>query len=151
YEPYLVDIDAENWMLEPVSLLRHPLLHKVGLVVPVAPFGRPVPQSRWREFRQLTDIPVVIDGSASFHTVLREPSLYTVDVPLTISFHATKSFGTGEGGAIVTTNADLAARGTQALNFGFHGSRESRMASTNGKMSEYNAAVGLAELDEWPA
>jgi dTDP-4-amino-4,6-dideoxygalactose transaminase len=39
----------------------------------------------------------------------------------------------------------------QALNFGFSGSRDSATASLNGKLSEYHAAVGLAELDEWNA
>jgi dTDP-4-amino-4,6-dideoxygalactose transaminase len=40
---------------------------------------------------------------------------------------------------------------TQALNFGFHMTRDSASASLNGKMSEYHAAVGLAELDNWTA
>jgi dTDP-4-amino-4,6-dideoxygalactose transaminase len=66
-----------------------------------------------------------------------------------LSFHATKSFGVGEGGAVVTTDQDLAGRVFQSLNFGFVESRETAIASTNGKMSEYSAAVGLAELDGW--
>ena len=37
----------------------------------------------------------------------------------------------------------------QALNFGFHFSRDSCAPSTNGKMSEYHAAVGLADLAGW--
>jgi dTDP-4-amino-4,6-dideoxygalactose transaminase len=38
----------------------------------------------------------------------------------------------------------------QALNFGFWDSRDSATPSLNGKLSEYHAAVGLAELDDWP-
>ena len=38
----------------------------------------------------------------------------------------------------------------RALNFGFFGSRESIGPSINGKLSEYHAAVGLADLDGWP-
>jgi dTDP-4-amino-4,6-dideoxygalactose transaminase len=71
-------------------------------------------------------------------------------IPVAISFHATKSFGVGEGGCVVTTDQELGVRVTQALNFGFYGSRSCRSASTNGKLSEYHAAVGLAELDGWP-
>jgi dTDP-4-amino-4,6-dideoxygalactose transaminase len=37
------------------------------------------------------------------------------------------------------------------LNFGFGGTRDSVVASINGKMSEYHAAIGLAELDGWAA
>src|SRR5690606_31425972 len=39
----------------------------------------------------------------------------------------------------------------RALNFGFLDSRVSCSASVNGKLSEYHAAVGLAELDDWTA
>lgn len=149
YEPYLADVTADDWMLDPAALARHPVLHKVGVVVPVAPFGRPVPQEPWREFHEATGIPVVIDGAASFDTILEAPARHLGELPVALSFHATKSFGTGEGGAVVTTNMQLALRAQRSLNFGFFGIRDSRSPSTNGKMSEYNAAVGLAELDEW--
>lgn len=149
YEPYLADVDADSWMLDPSSFIHHPVLHKAGVVVPVAPFGRPVPQEPWFEFRSRTGIPVVIDGAASFDTILQAPAKYLGDIPLALSFHATKSFGIGEGGAIATQDTDLAARAAAALNFGFQGTRNSHSAGTNGKMSEYAAAVGLAELDGW--
>jgi dTDP-4-amino-4,6-dideoxygalactose transaminase len=70
---------------------------------------------------------------------------------VTLSFHATKAFGSGEGGCVITTDAGLAESVTRSLNFGFFEDRECRSASTNGKMSEYHAAVGLAELDTWPS
>jgi dTDP-4-amino-4,6-dideoxygalactose transaminase len=151
YELYLVDVDPESWMLDPNALTRHPHLDRAGVVVPVAPFGRPVPQEPWRTFHRLTGVPVVIDGAASFDTILRSPPDYLGDIPLALSFHATKSFGTGEGGAVLCMNADLGRHVERSLNFGFYGSRDCRSASTNGKMSEYSAAVGLAELDEWKA
>jgi dTDP-4-amino-4,6-dideoxygalactose transaminase len=67
-----------------------------------------------------------------------------------MSFHATKCFATGEGGAVVSTDVELTQKVTQALNYGFYGDHDSRAASTNGKMSEYHAAIGLAELDLFP-
>ena len=151
YEPYLADVDPQSWMLDPKALAQHPLLDRVGLVVPVAPFGRPVPQQPWSEFRRRTKVPVVIDGAASFDTILRDPHIFMGEIPVALSFHATKSFGTGEGGAIATSDVDLAAESTSALNFGSHIARNSCSPSTNGKMSEYHAAVGLAELDGWEA
>jgi dTDP-4-amino-4,6-dideoxygalactose transaminase len=52
---------------------------------------------------------------------------------------------------VITTDHQLSAQVSQALNFGFFSTRECCAASTNGKMSEYHAAIGLAELDGWPA
>ena len=150
YRPYLLDVDAGTWMLDPERLLSHPALDQVGLAVAVAPFGRPVPQADWQAFRDETGIPVVIDGAASFDRLAVAPDTFLGDIPVAISFHATKCFATGEGGCVASTDTDLVLRIGQALNFGFQGTRESRSAGINGKMSEYHAAVGLAELDGWP-
>jgi dTDP-4-amino-4,6-dideoxygalactose transaminase len=68
-----------------------------------------------------------------------------------MSFHATKAFATGEGGCVASSDIGLVERIGQALNFGFSGSRDSAAPSLNGKLSEYHAAVGLAQLAEWDA
>ena len=127
------------------------MLAHTGVVVPVAAYGEPGGPRTWQDFQQQTGIPVVIDGAASFEAISREPRRLLSELPVALSFHATKAFATGEGGCVITTNARLAASVTRSLNFGFYEDRECRSASTNGKMSEYHAAVGLAELDAWPA
>ncbi len=149
YQPYLADIDAETWMLDPDRLAGHPALAEVGVVIPVAPFGRPVPQRPWREFRDRTGIPVVIDGAAMFDAGRAPPGHFFGAIPVALSLHATKGYGTGEGGAVVWADPDRVLRVAQVLNFGFFDSRDLRTPSTNGKMSEYHAAVGLAGLDDW--
>jgi dTDP-4-amino-4,6-dideoxygalactose transaminase len=149
YQVCLADIDADTWMLDPGRLADHPALAQVGVVLAVAPFGRPVPQKAWLAFRERTGIPVVIDGAASFDRLAEAPEPYIGDIPVVLSFHATKSFGTGEGGGVASTNVDVVPLVVQALNFGFYSARDSQSASTNGKLSEYHAAVGLAELDGW--
>ena len=52
---------------------------------------------------------------------------------------------------MISTDLALCERAGLALNFGLGGTRDSATASINGKMSEYHAAVGLAELDGWTA
>jgi dTDP-4-amino-4,6-dideoxygalactose transaminase len=149
YRAYLADVDADSWMLDPERLSNHPALDQIGLVVPVAPFGRPVRQSPWHDFRRRTGVPVVIDAAASFDCVCDSPDQFLQEIPVVLSFHATKSLGTGEGGCVVSSEVALVDRVAQALNFGFSMTRDSAMPSLNGKLSEYHAAVGLAELDNW--
>jgi dTDP-4-amino-4,6-dideoxygalactose transaminase len=149
YRAYFADIDANSWMLNPKRLFNHHLLQDVGVVVPVAPFGRPVPQFPWADFKRRTAIPVVIDAAASFDCLRDSQGQFIGETPVALSFHATKSLGTGEGGCVISTDALLIQRIAQALNFGFQGTRDSASASLNGKMSEYHAAIGLAELDGW--
>ena len=149
FRTHLVDVDADSWRLQPETLYQHPLLEQGGLVVPVAPFGRAVPQTPWVEFRERTGVAVVIDGGASFEAISADPTRYLGEIPVALSFHATKSFATAEGGCVITADSRSSADIHQALNFGLFATRDCRAASTNGKMSEYHAAVGLAELDGW--
>lgn len=149
YKPYLADIDPETWMLDPERLLEHPELRRIGVVIPVAAYGKGVPQAKWLEFREKTGIPVVIDGAASFEALESDPATHLGAVPVVMSFHATKSFACGEGGAVACSDRNLVVGTATALNFGFIDARSSHSASINGKLSEYHAAVGLAELDGW--
>jgi dTDP-4-amino-4,6-dideoxygalactose transaminase len=149
YQPHFVDITEEGWAATPDKLAKHPLIHQVGLVVPVAAYGQSMAQEPWRRFKQLTGVPVVIDAAAGFEGLARDPASTIGEIPLALSLHATKAFATGEGGAVVCTEPELLHRSVQALNFGFRGGRSCGTMGTNGKMSEYHAAVGLAELDGW--
>lgn len=149
YEVVFGDVAADDWGLNPDQLVFFPKLERVGVVIPVAPFGRPVTQISWQKFEETTSVPVVIDGAACFETVKSSPNDYLGQIPVAMSFHATKSFSTGEGGCVISNDRELVTRVLQSLNFGFVNSRECEYPSINGKMSEYHAAVGLAELDHW--
>jgi dTDP-4-amino-4,6-dideoxygalactose transaminase len=150
YEVVVAGCRSDGWDMHPGDLANDPnLLDRVGLVVPVAPFGRIVSQEAWTAFQERTGIPVVIDAAASFDLLQESVGAAVGRIPIALSFHATKSFGVGEGGAVITTDAAVAARSLQCLNFGFFEGRHADMASINGKMPEHVAAVGLAELDRW--
>ncbi len=149
FRPKILDVSAENWSLDPIQLKKLPDLDSVGLVVPVAPFGRPVDPYGWQQFQDETGIPVVIDAAASFESISSNAERYVSDLPTAISFHATKPFSTAEGGCVVCRDHDLIRQITNSLNFGFVETRETEMPGLNGKLSEYHAAMGLAELDSW--
>ena len=71
--------------------------------------------------------------------------------------HATKSFASGEGGLIVSRDSALIARVRQLSNFGINLDPRATtpvgqvdLPGTNAKLSEYHAAIGLANLVKWP-
>jgi len=66
------------------------------------------------------------------------------------SLHATKAFGVGEGG-LVCGDPDLLYQIRYMSNFGLHENVLTFPDGTNAKMSEYHAAVGLAQLERMPA
>lgn len=148
--PHFVDVDADTWMLDPQALLRRTDLHDVGAIMPVSAFGSPVDTSVWDAFTQETGIPALIDGAASFDTVASVASSRPGRSPIMISLHATKVFGIGEGGLLLSTDANLIERFNQVCNFGVWDSPAGQILGYNGKLNEYNAAVGLAMYERWP-
>jgi dTDP-4-amino-4,6-dideoxygalactose transaminase len=143
--PYFVDVDPLTWALDPTVVERE-IAHapgRVGAVMVVAPFGRPIGYEEWDEFRLRTGLPVVIDAAAAFD------SLEVGQCPAVVSLHATKIIGVGEGGFVASRDTALIRGVRERSNFGFHGGRNAETAAMNAKLSEYHAAVGLAALDIW--
>ena len=143
--PYFIDVDPRTWSIDASVVADHisRAPGPVGAIMPVAPFGQPVDTAAWDAFRDETGIPVVIDAAAGFD------SLVPGATPTVVSLHATKVLGTAEGGFVICTDPSIVQRVRRASNFGFDGSRRATVAATNAKMSEYHAALGHAELDEW--
>ena len=148
YTPYLADIDQQTWMLDPERVAMLPRIHEVGAVIVVAAFGRRIDLASWQRFTDRYGVPVIVDAAASFDTISGS-DISGVRLPVAISLHATKTFSSAEGGLMLCSDADLISRAVAATNFGFCGKRISEVASINGKLSEYHAIVGHADLDGW--
>ncbi|MCA1065835.1 aminotransferase class I/II-fold pyridoxal phosphate-dependent enzyme [Rossellomorea aquimaris] len=148
-EPYFVDVTWDEWCMDTewVSELVSTLGDEVAAVMPYATFGTHMNLDFYRELHE-AGVPVIIDAAASFG-VKGSQSHFGQDFPgpVVFSFHATKSFGIGEGGLIYCRDLDCISEIRQSENFGFSTSRETTLKGMNGKMSEYSAAIGLATLD----
>lgn len=146
--PYFIDVRRDDWCIHPDDVRALAKQVPIGAVIPVSPFGAPIDLAAWEEFHDSTGIPVLVDAAAAFDTFGRTITPNTT-LPYMVSLHATKVLGVGEGAVVVTPNKELAKAVRMQGNFGFYGSRESLIVGTNAKLSEYAAAVGLAELDGW--
>lgn len=139
----LTDVDPESWSLTP-EVARATLEHTdVDLVLPVCAFGRPQDVEKWDAFVEETGIPVLIDAAAAFSS-----QAVGRHVVVTFSLHATKPFGIGEGGLVLSSSPEQIERVRWLTNFGFVDGTIREPAS-NGKLSEYHAAVGLAQLNRF--
>ncbi len=141
--PVFADVCPRRWQLTPK--IARAFAKDVDLVLPVATYGRATDVEAWDHFTEDTAVPVLIDAAPAFgeQAIGRTTSV-------AFSFHATKPFGIGEGGAFVTADASLAERARVFTNFGFVDGVVVD-DGTNAKLSEYHAAVGLAQLDRWPS
>jgi dTDP-4-amino-4,6-dideoxygalactose transaminase len=111
---------------------------------------RTVPFGMHRAFtgRQFDGEATVVDAAGAFGPSMLANVRY--NQPVAVSFHATKNFPIGEGGAVLLpkdwgVEADLIKR---ASNFGFNHARE-RYGSyaTNAKLDELRCAMLLAQLE----
>lgn len=144
--PFFMDVDPATWELRPDTVRALLKKHKIGAVMPVAPFGAPIDLKAWEDFAVETKIPVLIDAAASFDSQSRLPPS---KIPVMVSLHATKALGIGEGAVVLAGDPLVARQIRMHGNFGFDGTREALLPGINAKMNEYSAAIGLAALDEW--
>ena len=144
--PFLVDVDEEG-LLTP-QIAREAVRcapAEVGAIMPVAYCGQPIAPGPWDALASETGLAVVLDAAPAFDAARPGQGLTTV------SLHATKVLGVGEGGFVMSQDPERVAETRLRANFGFRGSRIAQATGTNAKLSEYAAALGLAGLDEWPA
>ena len=144
--PFIADVDPESWVLTPAIAMRAAKEAQLAAVMPVATFGYAHDAAEWDQFTRDTGIPVLIDAAGAFGN--QQPG-QTTDV--VYSFHATKSFGAAEGGAVLSGNSERVRRIRALSNFGID-TRIGQLTElgTNGKMSEYHAALALATFEDWP-
>lgn len=148
-EPVLLDVSQNGWTITPDSVLaaahnRHKGAPPLRAAMPVRAFGQPLDPAAWEDLQDNHNIAVVIDSASGFD------SLRITHIPQVVSLHATKCFGIGEGGFIVSLDLAFCRAAACCGNFGYLGVRNAERIAINGKLSEYHAAVGLAALEEWP-
>ena len=148
--PHFVDVRPDTWTPDPDELEGLAARHDIGAILAVSPFGAPLDLPAWDRLQRATGLPVIIDGAAAFDTLREGGPMLVGGCPVIVSLHATKVFGVGEGGAVLSRDAGLMERVRRLAQFGFLGTREALLPGVNAKMSEYAAAVGLAGLDGWP-
>lgn len=158
FEPLFVDIEPDGYCLDPESLEAALTVRRgrVAGILACAPFGT-APDGRlraaWRDIAVRHKAPLLIDSAPGFGAIDEDAmSLGTQGDTEVFSFHATKPFAIGEGGAVTTPDPEIAARIGRILNFGIEPSlRTSTEPGFNGKLSELHAATGLAVLDRFDA
>jgi dTDP-4-amino-4,6-dideoxygalactose transaminase len=134
------DVERDTWALSPDSG------RLVSGVIPVVPFGGKVQLEPWA--LESMHHPVIIDAASCFDSSRDLSLVNKYNISVMVSLHATKLVTTGEGGVIIGPKAWIAEM-KRWINFGFYGDRIARRTGSNAKLSEYQAAVGLASLDQW--
>lgn len=146
-KPVFVDIDPVTFNLDPAQI-EAAITPQTTAILPVHVYGQPCDVKAIQRIADLYNLRVIYDGAHAFGVRMHdEPhSIVRHGDATMLSFHATKVFNTFEGGALVCQDAKTKRRIDHLKNFGFVDETTVVAPGINGKMSEFNAALGLLQL-----
>lgn len=144
-KPIFVDIDPKTFNLDPEKI-EAAITPQTTAILPVHCYGRPCDIDAIQNIADKYNLRVIYDAAHAFGVHKDGESILNAGDLSVLSFHATKVFNTFEGGAIVCADEKTKNRIDHLKNFGFVDEVTVVAPGINGKMSEFNAALGLLQL-----
>jgi dTDP-4-amino-4,6-dideoxygalactose transaminase len=143
--PIFVDIDPITCNLDPLKIEKA-ITSKTKAILAVHCYGNPCDYDSIKKIATKYNLKVIYDAAHAFAVNCDCGSILQHGDLSVLSFHATKVFNTFEGGAIISPDLETKIRIDQLKNFGFVNEVSVNGSGINGKMSEFNAALGLLQL-----
>jgi dTDP-4-amino-4,6-dideoxygalactose transaminase len=143
--PVFVDIDPEFLTIDETKI-ESAITPHTKCILATHVFGNPCNIEAIDAIAKKHNLKVIYDAAHCFGVKYKGKSIFEYGDVSTCSFHATKIFHTGEGGAIFCKNPELFHKIFYSHNFGHNGQSDFHGLGVNGKISELQAAMGLAVL-----
>ncbi|OFY88320.1 MAG: aminotransferase [Bacteroidetes bacterium RIFCSPLOWO2_12_FULL_31_6] len=133
--------------LDPTKI--EPLITKnTSAILPVHVYGNPANVEQIQEISSKYKLKVIYDAAHAFGVEINNTSVLNYGDLSVLSFHATKTFNSVEGGAIISHTAEMKQKIDQLKNFGITNEVTVVAPGINGKMNELIAAYGLLQLKD---
>jgi dTDP-4-amino-4,6-dideoxygalactose transaminase len=143
--PVFVDIHPEYLTIDETKI-EAAITNRTTAILATHVFGNPCHIEKIEAIAKKHKLYVIYDAAHCFGVSYNGKSIFEYGDISTCSFHATKLFHTGEGGALFTKDPSLFHQSFYAHNFGHNGPLDFHGLGINGKISELQAAMGLAVL-----
>ncbi|MDG5492251.1 DegT/DnrJ/EryC1/StrS aminotransferase family protein [Psychroserpens sp. SPM9] len=143
--PVFVDIHPEYLTIDDTKI-EAAITPNTSAILATHVFGNPCHIEAIEAIAKKHHLKVIYDAAHCFGVSYKGQSVFNFGDVSTCSFHATKVFHTGEGGTMITNNSKLHETLFHHHNFGHDGSEAFHGIGINAKMSELQAAMGLAVL-----
>ena len=143
--PVFVDIEKESLNLDP-TLVEAAITKNTRAILPVHVFGNACAVDELELISSRSGLKLLYDAAHAFGANCHCGDLMKKGDCSVLSFHSTKVFHTVEGGLVISSSADAKKRIDLLRNFGIVDERTIVGTGLNGKMTEFEAAMGLAQL-----
>lgn len=147
--PVFVDIDPQYLTIDEEKI-EAAITPDTSAILATHVFGNPCNVEVIAQIAKKHQLKVIYDAAHCFGVAYNGQSVLNYGDVSTLSFHATKLFHTGEGGATVCNSDTLHNELYFHHNFGHKGKEDFQGLGINAKMSELQAAMGLAVLNYIP-
>jgi len=141
--PVFVDINPDYLTIDETKI-EAAITPKTTAILATHVFGNPCHVIEIEKIAKKHNLKVIYDAAHCFGVKYNNQSLFNFGDVSTCSFHATKLFHTGEGGAIFCDDKELFHQLYYSHNFGHNGPLEFQGLGINAKISELQSAMGLA-------
>lgn len=141
--PVFVDIHPEYFTIDETKI-EAAITDKTTCILATHVFGNPCNIEAIDRIAQKHHLKVIYDAAHCFGVRYKGKSIFEYGDVSTCSFHATKLFHTGEGGAVFCKDPELFQHIYYSHNFGHNGPLDFHGLGINAKISELQAAMGLA-------
>ena len=147
-KPVYVDIDKNTLTIDE-SKIEAAITERTTCILATHVFGNPCNIEEIDRIAKKHNLSVIYDAAHCFNVTYNGKSIFEYGDISTCSFHATKIFHTGEGGAIFCKDVELFNKVYYSHNFGHNGALDFFGIGINGKISELQAAMGLSVLSNF--
>jgi perosamine synthetase len=147
--PVLVDSESTHWNIDPCDIEKA-ITSKTKVIIPVHLYGHPCDMDSILKIAQKHELQIIEDAAEALGAECLGKKLGTIGTIGCFSFYGNKVMTTGEGGACITND--------DALNHKLRKLRDHGMSTKyrywhdevgyNLRMTNLNAAVGLAQLEQ---
>ncbi|KAF2329200.1 DegT/DnrJ/EryC1/StrS family aminotransferase [Flavobacterium nitrogenifigens] len=141
--PVFVDIDPDYLTIDE-SKIEAAITSKTTAILATHVFGNPCHVTEIEKIAKKHNLKVIYDAAHCFGVKYNNESVFNYGDVSTCSFHATKIFHTGEGGAMFCNDAETYHKLYYSHNFGHNGPLAFHGLGINAKISELQSAMGLA-------
>lgn len=123
------------------------ITERTKVIIPVHVYGFPCNYEKIQSIADKYHLKVIYDAAHAFGVKINGNGIAQLGNASMLSFHATKVFHTIEGGGIAFRDDSLIRPLISAKNFGLIDKENADKAGFNAKMTEMQAAMGLANLE----
>jgi dTDP-4-amino-4,6-dideoxygalactose transaminase len=139
--PVFADIDPERLTLDP-SAAAAAITSRTRAILPVHLYGQPADMKPLEALAARHSLAIVEDAAQAHLATAEGRRVGTIGVAAATSFYPTKNLGAlGDGGAILTNDAHLAARLKRLRNGGQTSRYHHQEAGVNTRLDEMQAAI----------